>query len=159
MINIRHQYLFLYFMVVSSIAPVLAQDVSGSSIVSRTLLSPDSQRMVERRVYDNGLGDIVQETLSYPGSSLPGITVRHEYDRWRRPTRVWLPVTTPDSALLSGPAVAALAQSQYSDAAPFSRTEYDGLGRLKSEKRVVGGLSEPELLRRYEYNYLNPSLQ
>lgn len=36
--------------------------------------------------------------------------------------------------------------------------EYDGLGRLKSEKRIVNGLSEPELLRQYEYNYLNPSL-
>jgi len=33
--------------------------------------------------------------------------------------------------------------------------EYDGLGRLKSEKRIVNGLSDPELLRQYEYNYLN----
>lgn len=36
--------------------------------------------------------------------------------------------------------------------------EYDGLGRLKSEKRVVNGVSNPEVLRQYEYNYLNPSL-
>ena len=36
--------------------------------------------------------------------------------------------------------------------------EYDGLGRLKSEKRMVNGLSDPEILRKYEYNYLNPSL-
>ncbi len=35
--------------------------------------------------------------------------------------------------------------------------EYDGLGRLKSEKRVVNGMSEPELLREYEYNYMNPT--
>lgn len=35
--------------------------------------------------------------------------------------------------------------------------EYDGLGRLKSEKRVVNGSSNPELLRQYEYNYMNPS--
>ena len=35
--------------------------------------------------------------------------------------------------------------------------EYDGLGRLKSEKRVVNGSSSPELLRQYEYNYMNPS--
>ena len=33
--------------------------------------------------------------------------------------------------------------------------EYDGLGRLRSEKRVVNGLSSPELLRQYEYNYMN----
>ena len=37
--------------------------------------------------------------------------------------------------------------------------EYDGLGRLKSERRVVNGISNPELLRQYEYNYLNLSLQ
>ena len=36
--------------------------------------------------------------------------------------------------------------------------EYDGLGRLKSEKRIVNGVSEPEILRQYEYNYMNPSL-
>lgn len=36
--------------------------------------------------------------------------------------------------------------------------EYDGLGRLKAEKRMVNGSSEPETLREYEYNYLNPSL-
>ena len=35
--------------------------------------------------------------------------------------------------------------------------EYDGLGRLKTEKRMVNGVSEPEILREYEYNFLNPS--
>jgi YD repeat-containing protein len=35
--------------------------------------------------------------------------------------------------------------------------EYDGLGRLKAEKRIVNGVSEPEILREYEYNFLNPS--
>ena len=34
--------------------------------------------------------------------------------------------------------------------------EYDGLGRLKSEKRVVNGTADPETLHEYEYNYLNP---
>ncbi len=33
--------------------------------------------------------------------------------------------------------------------------EYDGLGRLKREKRVVNGMSTPEILREYEYNFLN----
>lgn len=36
--------------------------------------------------------------------------------------------------------------------------EYDGLGRMKSEKRIVNGMSQPETLHEYEYNYLNPSL-
>lgn len=33
--------------------------------------------------------------------------------------------------------------------------EYDGLGRLKAEKRFVNGKTNPELIREYEYNYLN----
>lgn len=33
--------------------------------------------------------------------------------------------------------------------------EYDGLGRLKSEKRMVNGRTTPELIKEYEYNYLN----
>lgn len=33
--------------------------------------------------------------------------------------------------------------------------EYDGLGRLKSEKRVANGVAEPEILHEYKYNYKN----
>ena len=33
--------------------------------------------------------------------------------------------------------------------------EYDGLGRLKAEKRLVNGMSDPEILHKYEYNYVN----
>ncbi len=33
--------------------------------------------------------------------------------------------------------------------------EYDGLGRLKSEKRVVEGTAEQENLHEYEYNFIN----
>ena len=33
--------------------------------------------------------------------------------------------------------------------------EYDGLGRLKAEKRLVNGAAEPETLHEYEYNYMN----
>ena len=36
--------------------------------------------------------------------------------------------------------------------------EYDGLGRLKYEKRRVNGVTDPEIIHEYEYNYLNPSL-
>ena len=126
MINIRYRYLFLYFMVVSSVAPVLAQNLPGSNIVSRTFLSPDGARKAVQRVYDNGLGDIVQEIQSYQGSALPNIFVSHEYDRYRRRTRDWLPVTTSDSTFVVGSTVSGLAQSQYSDTAPSSRTEYNG---------------------------------
>lgn len=36
--------------------------------------------------------------------------------------------------------------------------EYDGLGRLKYEKRRVNGVTDPEILREYEYNYRNNGL-
>ena len=122
----RLRYLFLYFLAMSSIVPTLAQDVPGSSIVSRTFLSPDGTRKAVQRVYDNGLGDVVQEIQSYQGSALPNTVVSHEYDRYRRRTRDWLPVTTSDSTFVGGSTVSGLAQSQYSDTAPFLRTEYDG---------------------------------
>lgn len=36
--------------------------------------------------------------------------------------------------------------------------EYDGLGRLKREKRIINEVQEPEILHEYEYNYLNQQL-
>lgn len=33
--------------------------------------------------------------------------------------------------------------------------EYDGLGRLKYEKRRVNGVTDPEIIHEYEYNYRN----
>ncbi len=33
--------------------------------------------------------------------------------------------------------------------------EYDGLGRLKYEKRMVNGVTNPEIMREYEYNFRN----
>ena len=137
--NMRLRYLFLYFLAMSSIAPTLAQDVPGSSIVSRTFLSPDGTGKAVQRVYDNGLGDVVQEIQSYQGSALPNTVVSHEYDRYRRRTRDWLPVTTSDSTFVSGSTVSGMAQSQYSDTAPFSRTEYDGFLPAQSSAQYRAG--------------------
>ena len=67
----RLRYLFLFFLAMSFIAPVLAQDVPGSSIVSRTFLSSDGSGKLVQRVYDNGLGDVVQEIQSFQGFALP----------------------------------------------------------------------------------------
>jgi len=46
------------------LAPAYGQNTAGSSIASKTLLSSDGARKVEQRVYDNGLGDIVQMITS-----------------------------------------------------------------------------------------------
>ena len=137
--NMRLRYLFLYFLAMSSIAPTLAQDVPGSSIVSRTFLSPDGTGKAVQRVYDNGLGDVVQEIQSYQGSALPNTVVSHEYDQYRRRTRDWLPVTTSDSTFVVGSTVSGLAQSQYSDTAPFSRTEYDGFLTVQPSAQYKAG--------------------
>jgi RHS repeat-associated protein len=121
------KYILLVLIIMAAVASVQAQSVPGSNIVSRTVLSSDGVKAVEQRVYDNGLGDIVQEAVSYTGSTLPDIVVHHEYDEYRRRTRTWLPVTSPSgSGFICGSMVGYTAQSQYSDTAPFSRTEYDG---------------------------------
>lgn len=121
--KLRYTFMFLFLAV---ILPIHGQNVPGSNIVSRTFLSADEAKAIEQRVYDNGLGDIVQEVQSYPGSTLPSVIVHHEYDEHRRKTKTWLPVTSSGSDFVSSNMVAFLSQSQYdSDSAPFSRTVYD----------------------------------
>ena len=122
----RMRHIFLCFLMTLVACSVKSQDIPGSSIVSRTFLSSDGSMKLVQRAYDNGLGDIVQEIRSFSGSTLPSVVVHHEYDEYRRKTRSWLPVTSSDSTFVSSNMVSSLAQSQYSDAAPFSRTEYDG---------------------------------
>ena len=51
---------FLFALMAAFLAPTYGQSIAGSSIASKTLLSSDGARKVEQRVYDNGLGDIVQ---------------------------------------------------------------------------------------------------
>lgn len=155
--QMRLLFLFLSFLATAFTAPVQGQflNVPGSNIVSRTLLSPDGATKVGQRVYDNGLGDIVQEILFYPGSALPGVVVHHEYDEYRRRTKSWLPVVSSDSLFVSGNTIAYQAPSQYSDTAPFSRTVYDGFLQSQpsaqykagaqwqdNEKRVTNAYSE-----------------
>lgn len=124
--KIKIQFIFLCLVMVALAANIQAQK-AGSSITSRTLLSKRGSQAIEQRVYDNGLGDIVQEIQSFPGSSLSSIVVLHEYDEQRRKTKTWLPVTTSSgSNFVTIDQIKSLANSRYSgDAAPFSRTEYD----------------------------------
>ena len=88
--QMRLHHFILYILMLSAIAPVRGQSSAGSNIVSRTLLSGNGLKVAELRVYDNGLGDVVQEVQSWPGSSLPSLVVRHDYDDYRRRTRSWL---------------------------------------------------------------------
>ena len=111
----RLRFIFLFFMMMTLNATLQAQDMAGSdigsNIASRTMLSSDGSRKFVQRVYDNGLGDVVQETQYYPGTTLLGVVVHHEYDNFRRRTRSFLPVTSSDSAFLCGSSVAILAST------------------------------------------------
>lgn len=105
--------IILCVLMTTVIAPARGQNAAGSNIVSRTVLSSDTARVLEQRVYDNGLGDVIQEVQSWPGSSLPSLAVRHDYDDYRRLTRTWLPVTSSGSDFISGNTISYQAQSQY----------------------------------------------
>ena len=137
--SMNQRLILLYCLLVQFLLPTHGQGMAGSNIASRTFLDADGSQQVEQRVYDNGLGDIVQETTSYPGSTLPSVVVHHEYDEYRRKTKTWLPVTSSGSAFVSGNVVGYLAQTQYSDTAPFSRVVYDSfLPSQPSEQYKAG---------------------
>ena len=74
----RLRDILLYILMLSVIAPARGQSSAGSNIVSRTVLSGDGLKAAEQCVYDNGLGDVIQEVQSWPGSSLPSLAVRHD---------------------------------------------------------------------------------
>lgn len=133
--------ILLVFLTSSFVTNTKAQETTvGSNIVSRTMLSSDSARVLEQHVYDNGLGDVIQEVQSWPGSSLPDLVVHHEYDEYRRKTRSWLPITSStNGSFVSRNMIADMATSQYSDTAPFTRTEYDRLLPSKPSAQYKAG--------------------
>lgn len=136
----RFSTILLSYLLMSVVAPAYGQGTEGSHITSRTALSSDGSRMLEQRVYDNGLGDIIREVQSWPGSALPDIVVRHEYDDYRRRTKNWLPVTVSSgSGFVNATTIAFQAQSQYSDPAPFERTEYDGFLQTQPSEQYKAG--------------------
>ena len=56
--------IILCVLMTTVIAPARGQTAAGSNIVSRTVLSSDTARVLEQRIYDNGLGDVIQEVQS-----------------------------------------------------------------------------------------------
>ena len=84
--NMSLRQIILCVLMTTVIAPARGQTAAGSNIVSRTVLSSDTTRVLEQRVYDNGLGDVIQEVQSWPGSTLPSLVVHHKYDEYRRMT-------------------------------------------------------------------------
>lgn len=117
---------FICCQILFFVSSTQAQNNAGSSIVSRTKLQNSGARYLEQRVYDNGLGDIVQEVQSFLGSSYPKIIVNYEYDKYRRKTKTWLPVTSnSNNGYIRDNEIVAMAESRYHDNAPFALTVYD----------------------------------
>lgn len=139
-INYKHHFTILSWLLLAFCVSAWAQNPSGSNIVSRTKLEARGSRVIEQRVYDNGLGDVTREAQSFPGTSLPDIIVQHEYDEYRRKTKTWLPVTSASGgSYVSDNAVALMAESQYADTTPYSLTEYDGFLLSQTSSQYKAG--------------------
>ena len=66
--NMILRRIFIYALLLMFIAPISGQRTEGSNIVSRTRLLSDGTKKIEQRVYDNGLGDVVQGRYHRDGS-------------------------------------------------------------------------------------------
>ena len=117
----------------TGILTLSAQQVGGSSISVRTYTSADTTRngdtlrYVEEKVFDNGLGDIIQEQkLGYSADTGTAIVTHHDYDSYRRETSVWLPTAIQTGgSYVPRNTLATAAMSFYGDQKPYSRTTYD----------------------------------
>ena len=136
--QMRVLLLFLSYLVTAIISPVRGQTSAGSNIVSRTVLSGGG--VAEQRVYDNGLGDVIQEVQSWPSTSLQDIVVHHEYDQYRRRAKSWLPVnSSTGSGYIPVGSISSTAVYQYADNAPYSRTVYDGFLQSQPASQYKAG--------------------
>ena len=106
---------------------VSAQSTGGSSISSRVHMSAsDTTMFMEKRVYDNGLGDIIEEVLTGATPDHKDLVTLHEYDAYRRHTAQWLPVSVSGSGgFAASSSLKTTAQTQYGDTKPFSSSNYD----------------------------------
>lgn len=140
-------------------APVNAQDNAGSDIISRTMLSADGKKMIEQRVFDNGLGDIVQEIQSYPGSTLKSVIISHEYDELRRKTKTWLPVVSSSGNNYVNN-ISTLAYSLYGPygAKAFSLTEYDEFLQLQPSAQYKAGAKWQDNKKKVSVTYSDTTL-
>ena len=137
-IKLRHIWI-LTVLVTAFVSPVRGQTSAGSNIVSRTVLSSGGA-VAEQRVYDNGLGDVIQEVQSWSDPTLQDIVVHHEYDQYRRRTKSWLPVTSSSGGgYIPSGSISSTAVYQYADNAPYSRTVYDGFLQSQPASQYKAG--------------------
>ena len=101
-----------------------SQKVAGSSITTRMYLAKD--KYIANTVYDNGLGDIVEEVAEGVTPNGSDLVTLHEYDKYRREVKVWLPTEIKSSgSYISSDKVISAAKTNYNDASPFEQKTYD----------------------------------
>lgn len=103
-----------------------AQSTGGSYITTQTYLDQSGTNKLQSRVYDNGLGDIVEESQIRATSSGNDLITLHEFDVYRRPVKTWLPViSNANGSFVSGSTLQNLARQQYDDQYPYQEQTYN----------------------------------
>lgn len=100
---------------------------AGSSITTTTYLdATSSPRTMISRVFDNGLGDIIQEQQIGVTANNKDIVTHHEYDQNRREVRVWNPTPTESNGnYVSISNLRSNARSYYDDNSPYTESVFD----------------------------------
>lgn len=106
-----------------------AQNSGGACITSRTYTTSDASSYIVQKVYDNGLGDVVEEVSVGITPSGKDLVTLHEYDAYRRPVRKWLPVASSGSTgdFVASASLKSSSVSQYGDSYAYGKTIYDAL--------------------------------
>ncbi len=106
----------------SHLAP--CQKVAGSSITTRTHTAKD--KYISNTVYDNGLGDVIEEVAEGVTPNGGDLVTLHEYDKYRREIKTWLPAEVKSGGTyVPSDKVISAAKTNYSDASPFEQKTYD----------------------------------
>lgn len=130
----------------------------GSYITTTNYLNSTGSRSLQQRVYDNGLGDVLQEIQVGITPSGHDLAVYHEYDQYRRESKVWLPYVrngngayTVKSTLTSG------VRNYYSDTYPYSETQYEAFTGSRPSYQYKPGQQRHNNQKRVTTSYYKES--
>ena len=141
-VNSSRKYVFTFAIAICSMAfiPIMGQTNIGSSVRTKTFLNESGNRFLEQIVYDNGLGDIVEEKQVGITPSGHSLTVLHEYDSYRREIKVWNPTAADMTGAFVNPSnVSAQSTVYYDDSRPYKETVYDSFHPERVSKQFKPG--------------------
>ncbi|MBR6252114.1 MAG: RHS repeat-associated core domain-containing protein, partial [Bacteroidales bacterium] len=122
--NIRLIRLLIVLLVLLHGHNAFCQKMAGSSITTRTYTVKD--KYISNTVYDNGLGDVIEEVAEGVTPNGGDLVTLHEYDKYRREIKTWLPAEVKSGGTyVPSDKVISAAKTNYSDASPFEQKTYD----------------------------------